>query len=173
MIQEEHQVPARSRRRFLQELAIGGIAGLASILIAGPLVGYFFEVLGRSSSLQWVRVCSLEQIDALEPRLFRVAFAGENSSVPFEIVQGVFVIRQGDQVLAFGNVCTHMGCSVRWLAWRQQILCPCHGGIYDRWGNLAGGPPSESLPLFLSRIEGNDLFVANRIVRRGNIEGRV
>ena len=172
MTQEGYQIPRRNRRRFLQELAIGGIAGFVSILVAGPLVGYFFEVLGKSPSLQWVRVCSLDQIDTLEPREFRVSFKGENSSVPFEVVQGVFVIQQGNQILAFGNVCTHMGCSVRWLAWRQQILCPCHGGIYDRWGNLAGGPPSESLPLFLARIQGNDLYVANRIVPRGNIVGR-
>ncbi len=170
MTQHGDEIPRRSRRRFLQEIGVGAIAGFVSVLVAGPLIGYFFEVLAKNPSVQWVRVCSLDQIDTTQPREFKVTFKGENASVPFEVVQGVFVIRKGDEILAFGNVCTHMGCAVRWLAWRQQVLCPCHGGIYDRWGNLAGGPPAESLPLFLASIQGNDLYVANQIIPRGNLE---
>ena len=159
------------RRRFLYQLGIAGVGGVFTLLAAVPLVGYFFSVLFRRPAEQWVKVCSLDQIDTVEPRLFRVAFPGEDANVPYQVVKGVFVIRRGLELLAFSNVCTHMGCSVRWLDWRQQILCPCHGGMYDRWGELAGGPPAASLPYYLSRVEGNDLFIANRIIRRGVPEG--
>ncbi|HEX2988325.1 MAG TPA: ubiquinol-cytochrome c reductase iron-sulfur subunit [Chloroflexota bacterium] len=160
-------VPSSSRRRFLHQLGIAVVGGIVSLLTAVPLVGYFFSVLTKKPSLQWVRLCSLDQVDSEQPREFRITFPGENSSVPYQAVQGVFVLRHGDQILVFSNVCTHMGCSVRWLAWRQQIICPCHGGMYDRWGHLMGGPPSSDLPLYLSRIEDNDLYVANRIIQRG------
>ncbi len=166
---QEFEVPRRSRRRFLYEMGVAGIAGFVSLITAGTLVGYFFDVLMKGPSLQWVTVCPLDQVDTVEPREFRVAFQGENASVPYQVVKGVFVIRKGNEILAFENTCTHMGCAVRWLAWRQQILCPCHGGIYDRWGQLMGGPPSVSLPFYLTRIQGNDVQVANRSIDRGNV----
>ena len=155
-----------SRRRLL-EWGVGIIAGLFSALLAIPLVGYLGSVLGQRTSQQWVRVCTLDQVNSTTPTQFRIAFRGENAPHGYEDVRGVFVIRKGGDVLAFTNVCTHMGCSVRWLDWRDQILCPCHGGTYDRWGNLIGGPPAHSLPLYVSRIEDNVLYVANRVVARG------
>lgn len=166
---QDSEIPRRSRRRFLYEMGVTVIGGFVSLITAGALIGYFVDVLMKFTSLQWVTVCSLDQVDTVEPREFRVAFKGENASAPSEVAQGVFVIRQGNQILAFTNTCTHMGCAVRWLAWRQQILCPCHGGIYDRWGQLMGGPPSVSLPFYLTRIQGNDVQVANRTIDRGNV----
>ncbi|MCL4532225.1 MAG: Rieske (2Fe-2S) protein [Actinobacteria bacterium] len=156
-----------SRRRFLHQLGVVSAGGIVTFLAGVPLVGFFFSVVLKKMSLQWVRVCSLDDVGSQEPREFRVSFQGEGSSIPFQIVQGVFVIRRGEEILAFSNVCTHMGCSVRWLAWRQQILCPCHGGVYDRWGQLMGGPPAADLTLYVSEIRGNDLYVANRMMRRG------
>ncbi len=165
MTQEGSSQPRRSRRRFLYELGVVGIGGFVSFLVAWPLVGYAFSVLMKRSSLQWVRVCSLDQVNTVTPTEFRVAFKGENASVTWQDVRGIFVIRKGDQIFTFTNVCAHMGCSVRWLDWRQQILCPCHGGMYDRWGILIGGPPPRNLPLYVSKVEDNQLFVANRYLQ--------
>ena len=43
------------------------------------------------------------------------------------------------------NHCTHLGCPVRWLEDKGEILCPCHGGIYDVNGKDIGGPPPRDL----------------------------
>lgn len=43
------------------------------------------------------------------------------------------------------NHCAHLGCPVRWFPDRGEILCPCHGGIYDINGGLIGGPPPQGL----------------------------
>ena len=43
------------------------------------------------------------------------------------------------------NACAHMGCPVRWSAEEKEILCPCHGGIYDINGKHTGGPPPHGL----------------------------
>jgi thiosulfate dehydrogenase (quinone) large subunit len=57
------------------------------------------------------------------------------------------VIRQSDGTLtAFSAVCTHAGCTVGYAG--GQIVCPCHGGIYNpRSGAVEGGPPPSGLPV--------------------------
>ena len=154
-----------NRREFFQ-WGVWIVGGIFSVLLGIPLIGYFLSVLFQRQSEQWLPVCSLDQINSVTPTEFQITFKGETAHRTWEDVRGVFVIRKGNDILAFTNVCTHMGCSVRWLDWRQQILCPCHGGMYDRWGNLAGGPPSHSLPFYVSKIENNTLYVANRVQLR-------
>lgn len=155
----------RNRREFFQ-WGVGIIGALFTALLGIPLLGFFASALLKRPPEQWVRVTSLDQIRTDEPIPFRIVFPREDAPRGYEDVRVVFAIRKGSEILAFTNVCTHMGCSVRWLAWRQQILCPCHGGIYDRWGNLVGGPPISGLPLYVQKIENNDLYVANRLERR-------
>ncbi|MHB1134022.1 MAG: QcrA and Rieske domain-containing protein [Chloroflexota bacterium] len=162
----EDEARAESGRRRLLYLGIAAAGGLVALGAGGAIAGTVLDPLGRQPPLLWARVCSLSEIYHQEPRLFPVVFPHEEGPQRWEERLGVFVIRKDDDILAFSNLCTHMRCSVRWLADRQQILCPCHGGIYDRWGNLAGGPPAFSLPLFQQRLEGNDLYVANRLIRR-------
>ncbi|MCL4464876.1 MAG: ubiquinol-cytochrome c reductase iron-sulfur subunit [Chloroflexi bacterium] len=167
MRSEGAYVRPSGRRRFLREMAITGIGGAVTLAVAVPLIGYFFEAVTKRLPEEWVRLCALDEVVDAEPKEFRVAFQPEDRAAGYRIITGVFVIRRGEEILAFSNTCTHMGCSVRWLAWRQQILCPCHGGMYDRWGQLMGGPPAADLPLLPTRVQGSDLYVANRIVRRG------
>lgn len=155
-----------SRREFIEK-GVWGIAGIFSLILAVPLVGYFFDVLFKSASEQWIPVCTLDQINSLTPTEFTVAFQGENAPSQWNDVRGVFVILRGTDVLAFSNICTHMSCSVRWLDYRQQILCPCHGGVYDRWGQLAGGPPAYSLPIYPTQVQGNQVLISNRLQVRG------
>ena len=35
----------------------------------------------------------------------------------------------------------------------QQLKCPCHGGTYDRDGQVTSGPPPEPLARFATRVE--------------------
>jgi Rieske Fe-S protein len=42
-------------------------------------------------------------------------------------------------------VCTHIGCTVRWVAAEERYACPCHEGFFDDRGNPIGGPPKAPL----------------------------
>ena len=154
-----------SRRSFFQ-WGLAAAGGFFSLIVAIPLLGYLLSPFARRTLRQWVRVCSLDEVNSLTPSFFRISFTRTDGPRAYEEARGVFVIRRGNEILAFTNVCTHMACSVRWLDWKQQILCPCHGGLYDRWGQLMGGPPAHSLPFFVSRIENNDLYVADETMFR-------
>ena len=57
----------------------------------------------------------------------------------------VFIDQQGGELTAMSATCTHLGCHVRWEAGADHFKCPCHGGVYDRAGNVVSGPPPRPL----------------------------
>ena len=60
----------------------------------------------------------------------------------------------------FANHCSHLGCPVRWFPERREILCPCHGGIFDINGSHVGGPPPRDLWPFAFKVRRNgDIYI--------------
>jgi Rieske Fe-S protein len=58
--------------------------------------------------------------------------------------------------VALSSRCMHLGCPVRYVAAAERFICPCHGGVYDFRGMVAGGPPVRPLDRFYTR-ENNGL----------------
>ena len=54
--------------------------------------------------------------------------------------------------VALSSRCMHLGCTVRFVAAAQRFICPCHGGVYDFRGMVAGGPPVRPLDRFYTRL---------------------
>lgn len=70
--------------------------------------------------------------------------------------------------LALSRKCTHLGCVVPFqggepsldkLAPLGRFNCPCHGGMYDRYGQVISGPPPRPLDLYPIKIEGGKILV--------------
>ncbi|MEW6334235.1 MAG: Rieske (2Fe-2S) protein [Thermodesulfobacteriota bacterium] len=55
----------------------------------------------------------------------------------------VAVIREAGEIYALGLVCTHLGCTVG--VTPQELICPCHGSVFDRRGNVVKGPADRPL----------------------------
>lgn len=52
-----------------------------------------------------------------------------------------------DELVAFSQKCTHLGCTVFHDPDRQEFVCPCHEGFFDeRTGEVTAGPPELPLP---------------------------
>jgi Rieske Fe-S protein len=54
--------------------------------------------------------------------------------------------------IALSSRCMHLGCPVRFVAAAARFICPCHGGVYDFRGMVAGGPPVRPLDRFYTRL---------------------
>ncbi len=54
--------------------------------------------------------------------------------------------------VALSSRCMHLGCPVRYVTAAQRFICPCHGGVYDFRGMVAGGPPVRPLDRFYTRL---------------------
>ncbi len=124
----------RSRRGFVKGLAF---AGLWSLLLWKYLVP-------RSSSqkrpLLQVKKTEIPPEGALVYRQSRVA-----------------VVREGDEVYALSLVCTHLGCTVN--VTPQSLVCPCHGSVFGRRGEVLKGPADRPLKRLEVEDRGASLVV--------------
>lgn len=67
-----------------------------------------------------------------------------------------------NQFIAISTRCMHLGCPVRFVDASQRFICPCHGGVYDFQGGVAGGPPVRPLDRFYTRIRDGVVQVGPR-----------
>ena len=57
-----------------------------------------------------------------------------------------------NQIVAISTACMHLGCPVHYVTAAQRFICPCHGGVYDFVGKVAGGPPVRPLDRFYTLV---------------------
>jgi cytochrome b6-f complex iron-sulfur subunit len=55
--------------------------------------------------------------------------------------------------LAVSRECTHLGCTVPWMADEGRFVCPCHSSAYDIRGDVLSPPAPRALDLHPVRIE--------------------
>jgi Rieske Fe-S protein len=68
----------------------------------------------------------------------------------------------GYPYVAISTRCMHLGCPVRYVQASARFICPCHGGVYELDGSVAGGPPVRPLDRFVTRVEGDRVLVGDR-----------
>ncbi len=76
----------------------------------------------------------------------------------------VWVVRTRTGIYALNAVCTHLGCTPRWLDTEGQFKCPCHGSGFTREGVNFEGPAPRPLERLHITLE-NGLIVIDRGIR--------
>lgn len=81
--------------------------------------------------------------------------------------ENIVVLRQGEQVHAYLNVCPHAGRQLdyapgQFLLDKGLLICAVHGASFDRASGLCVGGPckGESLPAVAVRVEDESIFLA-------------
>jgi menaquinol-cytochrome c reductase iron-sulfur subunit len=148
-----------TRRRFMTAVThgSGGIAAMAFTLPAlgfalGPIfsrVPFDWQVIGPPSdfteSTYTTKVITIVQ---------GIGEAG-NSIAYVRTRDPAIDTEPKDQYnhyVALSSRCMHLGCPVRFVAAAERFICPCHGGVYDFRGMVAGGPPVRPLDRFYTRL---------------------
>ncbi len=76
------------------------------------------------------------------------------------VLQGRFyIVRTEDGFLALWQKCTHLGCAVPWVEEEQRFHCPCHGSLFNRVGEVIGGPAPRPLDTFPITIRKGEVWV--------------
>jgi Rieske Fe-S protein len=98
------------------------------------------------------------------PKSYKIGRPGDYPvGVNFIAEKRIFVVRRGDSYKVVSAVCSHMGCTPRWVEEKIQWECPCHGSIFDEKGNVVTGPAPTPLPWYAAVIATDGrLFVDER-----------
>ena len=149
-----------SRRRF-HAMTVWAIGGLISAGMAIPAIAYIVGPALQSSKAQdWIRLGAASKVELGVPTLFKVTVEQQTGWITNEQEIAVYVLTDnGRDFVAMSNVCTHLGCRVRWVAERDQFFCPCHNGEFDKGGNVLAGPPPRPLDRYEVKVEGDQLFI--------------
>jgi succinate dehydrogenase / fumarate reductase iron-sulfur subunit len=134
-----------SRRSFLTSAAglvgIGTLASLTSILGVASIAPTL-----QSAPAQWVAAGPLSAfpVGSIGSAVLRYAraraFHSETVSLP------VLVRRDSEtDLVCFSDSCPHLGCAVSWDNATERFKCACHGGPFDRYGNVLAAPPPRPL----------------------------
>ena len=122
---------AVTRREFARYLV------LASGAFAAGTVGIAAWASARTprGGVPQVPVIALDEVDVGGSHLFRYPTAEDPA----------ILVRLGeDEVVAFSQKCTHLGCVV--FPEGNEFECPCHEGFFDiRTGGVVAGPPERPL----------------------------
>jgi len=73
----------------------------------------------------------------------------------------VAVANVGGTLYAFGNTCTHQGCSLgQGELDGTTVTCPCHGSQFDvTSGAVLRGPATEPVTSYAVRVEGKGIQI--------------
>lgn len=104
------------------------------------------------------------------PRLAPGGFGGDvvaGSVEEFAVGEVSYILRGRTYIsrledggfLAFWQRCTHLGCTVPWREDEGVFHCPCHSSLFDRKGEVLGGPAPRPLDLFPLRAEEGQLVI--------------
>ena len=125
---------SRTRRKFLKGIVL---VGAWSVLL------WKFLVPGQVSPKKPLLEVKKSEIPP------RGALVYRNSRVA--------VIRREEEIYALSLVCTHLGCTVN--VTPNDLVCPCHGSVFDREGMVLKGPSNKPLERLEVREQGDSLVV--------------
>ena len=124
----------------------------------------FFGFAGWGAFLSGIGLGLLGFLRMLFPRvLFEpspIFIAGKPSdfvegevSEKYKEEQRVWILRGEGRIIAIQAICTHLGCTPRWLGLEGKFKCPCHGSGFKKDGINFEGPaprPLERLAIHLN-----------------------
>lgn len=149
-----------SRQNFLKS-AIAAIGGIITIGMAVPAVAYVIgPALQRRQEQDAIRLGSASKVEIGEPTLFKIKIEQKTGWVTTEEELSVYVYTEnGRDYIALSNVCTHLGCRVRWISNQEQFFCPCHNATFDKDGKVVSGPPPRPLDRYEVTVDNGQLFI--------------
>lgn len=149
-----------NRRNFMS-VATWAIGGLISLGMGIPAIAYIIgPALNRTSTQDWIRLGPVAKVELKTPTLFKFTIQRQTGWIVNEEEVSVYVLTDnGRDFIAMSNICTHLGCRVRWIADQEEFFCPCHNGVFDKQGKVVSGPPPRPLDRYDVKVEDDQILI--------------
>jgi cytochrome b6-f complex iron-sulfur subunit len=133
-----------SRRSFFTKLWILlGVVALAELVAV--LFGFFKPRKQTISATGVESVINAGSVEKFDPGTVTAFVRGK-----------FYLARLADGgFLALSRTCTHLGCTVPWVAKENKFICPCHSSEFDISGEVISPPAPRALDIFQVTIENN------------------
>jgi Rieske Fe-S protein len=85
--------------------------------------------------------------------------------LPADVPEGVsffgrvIIVRRNDKLTVFSSRCTHLGCTIKSLNKEGNLVCPCHGSVFNINGEPENGPATENLQQLPFKLENNKIII--------------
>src|SRR5215510_7098922 len=136
------------RRGFVNVLLSSGILATVASIVYPILKFVVLPETGESA----VMSVSAGRADDLTPNSGKIfQFGGE---------PGLIVRTAEGELRAFSARCTHLNCTVQYDSGERQIICACHGGVFDLNGKNIAGPPPKPLVAYSVNIRADEIVVS-------------
>ncbi|MCY3694374.1 MAG: Rieske 2Fe-2S domain-containing protein [Chloroflexi bacterium] len=125
--------------------------------VFGSTMGVLAPLAAVASGVAYLmpaREVDEEWLDAGEPASYA---EGEVKFIP---TAGIFVARSERGFIALNHECTHLGCKVPFDPVEREFRCPCHGSVYDEYGDNVSGPAPRPLAYHPLRLDGGQILVS-------------
>jgi menaquinol-cytochrome c reductase iron-sulfur subunit len=137
-----------------------GIGGLISAAIGLPAIAYVVGPALKQASDLWIRLGAISKVELDNPTLFKTTVETETGWINTQEEISAYVLTpNGQDFEVLSNICTHLGCRVRWIADEGKFYCPCHNGVFAKDGTVVSGPPPRPLDRFESKVEDGILYI--------------
>ncbi len=116
----------------------------------------FLRAAGWMSFFGFISVASIGALRMMFPRtlyeppkVFKAGVPKEYNpntvSEKYKDTERVWICRDEEKIFALVAICTHLGCTPRWLASEGKFKCPCHGSGFTPEGINFEGPAPRPL----------------------------
>jgi Rieske Fe-S protein len=157
-------------RRRLMGLTVQAAGGITVAAIALPSLGFALAPVFTRQSFDWQSIgppsdfTESDYVTRVVTNDPQIGIAGKtiayvrarNPSIDTEPEDNF------NHFVALSSRCMHLGCPVRYTPAAQRFICPCHGGVYDFRGMVAGGPPVRPLDRFYTRLNNGVVQIGPR-----------
>jgi cytochrome b6-f complex iron-sulfur subunit len=124
----------------------------------------FLNIAGWFAFFSFLATATLGALRLMVPRVLYEAPSAFKAGFPDNYIIGevseqykdeyrVWIVREPEGFYALSAICTHLGCTPRWLPSEKKFKCPCHGSGYFMNGVNFEGPtprPLERLKITLA-----------------------
>ncbi len=147
-------------RRRLMVLWANGVGGVAAAAFTLPALGFAIAPIFKREPTTWQAIGTprdFTETDYVTKIITITPGIGEaGNTVAYVRARSPSIDTEPEDQynhwVALSDRCMHLGCPVRYVQAAQRFICPCHGGVYDFRGMVAGGPPVRPLDRFFTRL---------------------
>ena len=136
----------------------------------------FLSIAGWAAFFVFIATSTVGALRMMFPRILYEPPSAFKAGVPEDYIVGevsekykdefrVWIIRESEGFYALSAICTHLGCTPRWLSSDNKFKCPCHGSGFRMSGINFEGPAPRPLERLKINLADDGQILIDRAIK--------